>query len=194
MIEGKALSPVLVVGGGAGTDIADGFHRVSLVYRVDPYGEVPQAGGRRTGAGRGLIKHPGARTGAGRRTSHSAARHDAEKDEPSESWLSAEASAEPRRTGRYSAKPRHWLPPGLSWTSANSRSGVAPPVQSGHPRGSGPPGRRGGAQGCAAPSGRAVDRDPGIQLGDPRVPEERDRWASRPASDIAGSSAICRSR
>ena len=41
VIEGKALSPVLVVGGGAGSDIADGFHRVSLVYRVDPYGDVP---------------------------------------------------------------------------------------------------------------------------------------------------------
>jgi hypothetical protein len=41
VIEGKHLSPVLVVKGDAGTDIADGFHRVSLVYRVDPYGVVP---------------------------------------------------------------------------------------------------------------------------------------------------------
>lgn len=41
VIEGKALSPVLVVGGADGTDIADGFHRVSLVYGVDPYGNVP---------------------------------------------------------------------------------------------------------------------------------------------------------
>ena len=42
VIEGKELSPVLLVGGiPGGTDIADGFHRVSLVYRVDPYGEVP---------------------------------------------------------------------------------------------------------------------------------------------------------
>jgi hypothetical protein len=41
VIEGKALSPVLVVTGADGTDIADGFHRVSLVYRVDPYGVVP---------------------------------------------------------------------------------------------------------------------------------------------------------
>ncbi|MBV8712631.1 MAG: hypothetical protein JOY56_12675 [Solirubrobacterales bacterium] len=41
VIEGKALSPVLVVGGADGTDIADGFHRVSLVYRIDPYGDVP---------------------------------------------------------------------------------------------------------------------------------------------------------
>lgn len=42
VIEGKALSPILVVSDGAGaTDIADGFHRVSLVYRVDPYGLVP---------------------------------------------------------------------------------------------------------------------------------------------------------
>jgi hypothetical protein len=41
VIEGKPLSPILVVGGSAGTDIADGFHRVSLVYRIDPYGTVP---------------------------------------------------------------------------------------------------------------------------------------------------------
>jgi len=42
VIEGKELSPVLVVGGiPGGTDIADGFHRVSLVYQVDPYGDVP---------------------------------------------------------------------------------------------------------------------------------------------------------
>jgi hypothetical protein len=41
VIEGKRLSPVLVVGGAGGTDIADGFHRVSLVYRLDPYGDVP---------------------------------------------------------------------------------------------------------------------------------------------------------
>ena len=41
VIEGKALSPVLVVNGIHGADIADGFHRVSLVYRIDPYGVVP---------------------------------------------------------------------------------------------------------------------------------------------------------
>jgi hypothetical protein len=41
VIEGKPLSPILVVGGTARTDIADGFHRVSLVYRIDPKGEVP---------------------------------------------------------------------------------------------------------------------------------------------------------
>lgn len=41
VIEGKQLSPVLVVGGPGGTDIADGFHRVSLIYRIDPYAEVP---------------------------------------------------------------------------------------------------------------------------------------------------------
>jgi hypothetical protein len=27
--------------GAAGADIADGYHRVSLVYRIDPLGEVP---------------------------------------------------------------------------------------------------------------------------------------------------------
>jgi hypothetical protein len=41
IIEGKRLSPVLLVRDANGTDIADGYHRVSLVYRVDPYGNVP---------------------------------------------------------------------------------------------------------------------------------------------------------
>jgi hypothetical protein len=41
IIEGKDLSPVLVVSGAGRADIADGFHRVSLVYRIDPFGEVP---------------------------------------------------------------------------------------------------------------------------------------------------------
>jgi hypothetical protein len=40
-IEGDRLSPVLVIGGKKTCDIADGFHRVSLVYRIDPYGEIP---------------------------------------------------------------------------------------------------------------------------------------------------------
>ncbi len=41
VIEGEELSPVLVVSGKKGADIADGFHRVSLVYRIDPYAEIP---------------------------------------------------------------------------------------------------------------------------------------------------------
>jgi hypothetical protein len=41
VVEGKDLSPVLVVPGGDRPEVADGFHRVSLVYRIDPYGEVP---------------------------------------------------------------------------------------------------------------------------------------------------------
>jgi hypothetical protein len=40
-IEGKPLSPVLVLSGKKGSDIADGFHRVSLVYRIDPFAEIP---------------------------------------------------------------------------------------------------------------------------------------------------------
>ncbi|MBV9918380.1 MAG: hypothetical protein JO153_17920 [Solirubrobacterales bacterium] len=40
-IEGERLSPVLVLSGKKAADIADGFHRVSLVYRIDPYGEIP---------------------------------------------------------------------------------------------------------------------------------------------------------
>ena len=39
--RGLRLSPVLVLSGKKGADIADGFHRVSLVYRLDPYSEVP---------------------------------------------------------------------------------------------------------------------------------------------------------
>jgi hypothetical protein len=41
VIEGQELSPILVVSGKKGADIADGFHRVSLVYQIDPYGEIP---------------------------------------------------------------------------------------------------------------------------------------------------------
>lgn len=41
VIEGERLSPILVVGGAGQADIADGYHRVSFVYRIDPYGEVP---------------------------------------------------------------------------------------------------------------------------------------------------------
>ena len=40
-IEGEQLSPVLVLSGKKGSDIADGFHRVSLVYRLDPFAEIP---------------------------------------------------------------------------------------------------------------------------------------------------------
>lgn len=40
-IEGRPLSPVLVLSGKKSADIADGFHRVSLVYRIDPYAAVP---------------------------------------------------------------------------------------------------------------------------------------------------------
>ncbi len=41
VIERTRLSPVLVISDGTSADIADGYHRVSLVYRIDPYGEVP---------------------------------------------------------------------------------------------------------------------------------------------------------
>lgn len=54
VIQRKPLSPVLVLGGGDRSDIADGYHRVSLVYRLDPYGTVPlklaDMGGSRVGA------------------------------------------------------------------------------------------------------------------------------------------------
>ncbi|MGO9487469.1 MAG: hypothetical protein ACLQBB_00395 [Solirubrobacteraceae bacterium] len=41
VIEGRHLSPVLVVNADRRADIADGYHRVSLLYRIDPYAEVP---------------------------------------------------------------------------------------------------------------------------------------------------------
>ncbi len=42
VVERKRLSPVLVIRGERGAaDIADGFHRVSLVYRLDPFAEIP---------------------------------------------------------------------------------------------------------------------------------------------------------
>jgi hypothetical protein len=40
-VSGKRLSPVLVVATGDGADIADGYHRVSLAYHLDPFGDVP---------------------------------------------------------------------------------------------------------------------------------------------------------
>ena len=40
-VEGEELSPVLVLSGKRGSDTADGFHRVSLVYGLDPYAAVP---------------------------------------------------------------------------------------------------------------------------------------------------------
>ncbi len=40
-VSGKRLSPVLVVSKGDGGDIADGYHRVSLAYHLDPFGDVP---------------------------------------------------------------------------------------------------------------------------------------------------------
>jgi Arc/MetJ family transcription regulator len=43
VIERTRLSPVLVVRDTdkGGADIADGYHRISLVYRIDPFGDVP---------------------------------------------------------------------------------------------------------------------------------------------------------
>lgn len=40
-VSGKKLSPVLVVSTDDGGDIADGYHRVSLAYHLDPFGDVP---------------------------------------------------------------------------------------------------------------------------------------------------------
>lgn len=41
-VSGKRqLSPILVVSFDFGGDIADGYHRLSYAYNVDPYGDVP---------------------------------------------------------------------------------------------------------------------------------------------------------
>jgi hypothetical protein len=41
VVEGEPLSPVLLVNARQTADIADGYHRVSLIYRLDSYGEIP---------------------------------------------------------------------------------------------------------------------------------------------------------
>jgi hypothetical protein len=40
-IDGKKLSPVLVLSYPSGADIADGYHRVSLAYNLDPFAPMP---------------------------------------------------------------------------------------------------------------------------------------------------------
>jgi hypothetical protein len=41
LLNGEKLSPVLVCDRKPGADIADGYHRVSLAYNVDPFMTVP---------------------------------------------------------------------------------------------------------------------------------------------------------
>lgn len=38
---GKKLSPILVVNFEVGCEIADGYHRTSLAYDLDPFSEIP---------------------------------------------------------------------------------------------------------------------------------------------------------
>jgi hypothetical protein len=40
-VSGEKLSPILVVTLRDGADIADGYHRASLAYHLDPFGDVP---------------------------------------------------------------------------------------------------------------------------------------------------------
>jgi hypothetical protein len=41
LLNGEKLSPVLVCDQKPGADIADGYHRVSLAYNIDPFMTVP---------------------------------------------------------------------------------------------------------------------------------------------------------
>ncbi len=41
LLSGEKLSPVLVCDQKPGADIADGYHRVSLAYNIDPFISVP---------------------------------------------------------------------------------------------------------------------------------------------------------
>lgn len=41
LLNGEKLSPVLICDQKAGADIADGYHRVSLAYNIDPFLSVP---------------------------------------------------------------------------------------------------------------------------------------------------------
>jgi hypothetical protein len=41
LLSGQKLSPVLVFDQEPGADIADGYHRVSLAYNIDPFMMVP---------------------------------------------------------------------------------------------------------------------------------------------------------
>jgi hypothetical protein len=41
LLNGERLSPVLVCDQKPGADIADGYHRVSLAYNIDPFMAVP---------------------------------------------------------------------------------------------------------------------------------------------------------
>jgi len=41
LLSGEKLSPVLVCDQKVGADIADGYHRVSLAYNIDPFMGVP---------------------------------------------------------------------------------------------------------------------------------------------------------
>ena len=41
VVAGEKLSPVLVVSLDDGAEIADGYHRISLTYALDPFGVVP---------------------------------------------------------------------------------------------------------------------------------------------------------
>jgi hypothetical protein len=41
LLNGERLSPVLIFDQKTGADIADGYHRVSLAYNIDPFMSVP---------------------------------------------------------------------------------------------------------------------------------------------------------
>jgi hypothetical protein len=56
VLSGEKLSPILV----AEADVADGYHRLSLAYALDPYAEVPLklGGGELAAVGRQATRGP----------------------------------------------------------------------------------------------------------------------------------------
>jgi hypothetical protein len=96
VLGGEKLSPVLVAEG----DIADGYHRVSLAYALDPYAAIPLKVGGVTSPLRAAAASPGFRWCPGTRA-HT---------------LSRTAPPEGVRYHRY-CRPAHEAR-GRSWTSA----------------------------------------------------------------------------
>jgi hypothetical protein len=85
VLSAEKLSPILV----AEADIADGYHRLSLAYALDPYAEVPlKLGGVKVAA-----SLPGRRTGPGRSSAGSCKKRPAWLQSPGSSALTVAVHA-----------------------------------------------------------------------------------------------------